>query len=383
MTDIKQEEFDTLYFKITENIVTENKDTGVFKESNVQTVQPLLCKKINIDERLNTKGYLFTDDKITIYYGDTNDGTVENPINDDKWFIKLTIKTPPHMYVNFIRTPTERQEVYRNLNDLISIVKTITRSFNIHKIILEDASRFSCNNQNIISVHIRSLDRDKSINNISIYQKEGFKPIKNVNIESCITTLRSITCEDLYTVCLQTLKVLNTLNKLKSLKHPILRITIDHNTLDISYDTIRNTKMLNAPIINNYIRNFEQIKRLLEIQETRNVSIYEYYKNFCRVVEDEDCCRLRSEFLSCLENPVNSHVIIVEGVNQGVNQGVNEGVNQGVNEVFPQLPDTPCDLKIPYGGYEKYPIIITKLFNLFYGTFEKIKYIYFEMELDI
>ena len=28
-------------------------------------------------------------------------------------------------------------------------------------------------------------------------------------------------------------------------------------------------------------------------------------------------------------------------------------------------------------------IIVTKLFNLFYGTFEKLKYIFFKMELDL
>ena len=95
-----------------------------------------------------------------------------------------------------------------------------------------------------------------------------------------------------------------------------------------------------------------------------NEKIYE----FCKIEKRSEKSYEKSHnFLSCLENDVNMNVIIIEGEEDSKTSS----------------DHTACDFNKTVETVTKNPINITKLFNLFYGTFKKIDYLYNEMELTL
>ncbi len=374
MTDVEGEfPTVTLFRKVEESKVI--KDDHSFRNITYEKKEKDVCKIVYDQD--NIKGYFFGD-KIWVYYGSTNEGTDQNPMEDnDKQLIYLIIKEDSihgrYMYIKYINNNIieQRQHGIR-LGKIIEIIKTITLLLKINKIILWDDAHFYCNNKKeyaVTSRNLRALDEIKKVEELSIYQKYGFQATKKANIEGCIEAIRSINCTELYTVSKAILDILNILNILdiKTITYSLYKINVDYMTLQISYDTLKISKLKSYPnVFRQYKENLQNLISLLEKKEDgREVSIYQYYINFSEIEQCDKLCELRQAFLSCLENEVNSYVIIVKG-----------------EESSRKRDDTECDVKIVQEG-ETNAINITKIFNLFYGTFKKLNYMYNEMVLNI
>ena len=347
-------EFETLYFqKNTSKGETERKK----------------CKIIYTDTDTNTIAYSFdTDSQIWVYYGNKDREVTEgNPIIDGDQLVKLTVKdrgSDKFMYVDFINTHVVENPP--KLEEIINIIKSITTQLNIKKIVLQDDAHFYLNNSEnaVKALHLRAL-QEKYTDKLSIYQKVGFDPTKQGNIESCVNSLTSITCSDLYKA---SNKILNSLININYSTTSVYQINVQHTNLEVSYIPIKAHKLRLVPIFNRYRENLEKLNSLLREVKDEDKPIY----NFCEIKKDcndEKIYKKSHNFLSCLENDVNMNVIIVEGEAEDSKKSSDDTVCDVVNKTVETVT--------------KNPINITKIFNLFYGTFKKIDYLYNEMVLDI
>lgn len=351
MAEVK-EEFQSRYFK-------KNTDNGE-KETK-------RCKIIYTDT--NTTAYSFENDsQIWVYYGNKDgEGTQENPIIDGDQLVKLTVKKigrDEFMYVDFINTHVAKEGVVSlKLGEIITIIKSITTIYGINKIMLQDDAHFYLDNSKnaVKALHLRALDQEKKIK-LSIYQTVNFRPIKQDNIESCIISLRNVTCSDLYNA---SVKILDSLKNINYSTTSVYQINVQHTNLEVSYIPIKAHKLRLGPIFNRYRENLESLNSLLIEHKNSIRNIYE----LCKIeknCKDESIYKKSRDFLSCLENDVNMNVIIVEGKD---------------SEKSPNATD--CDVNKTVDTVTKNPINITKIFNLFYGTFKKLDYLYNEMEMTL
>ena len=338
-----------------------------FKKKTDESIERKRCKIIYNDSQTNTKSYSFeTDSQIWVYYG--GDGSKEKPIIDGDQLIKLTIKDKgfdnEYMYVNFINTHIVTKPP--NLEEIIRIIKSITKGYNIHKIVLQDDAHFyidDAETQSVKALYLRALDKT-DVNNLSIYSKHNFKPIKSGSIESCVKALRSVKCIDLYKASKEILNILTNINYSTT---SVYQIHIQHTNLEVSYTPIKSQELRLKPIFSRYRQNLTQLNQLLtQCDKYYNGDISEFCK-IKKASKEEDYVRIHN-FLSCLENDVNMNVIIVEG------KGDEEKTNSD---------DTVCDVNKTVDTPTKIPINITKLFNLFYGTFKKIDCLYNLMEMPL
>ena len=348
-------EFKDLYFKKN----TENDEKETKK-----------CKIIYSDT--NTVAYSFENDsKIWVYYVDKDrQGTEGNPIIDGDQLVKLTVKNSSSerfMYVDFINTHVAKKEVVSlELGEIIRIIKNITTIYGIHKIMLQDDAHFYLSNSEnaVKALHLRALQKTKD--ELSIYQNHKFKPTKEDNIESCLETLRKISCLQLKQSCQQ---ILNSLININYSTTSVYQINVQHTNLEVSYIPIKAHKLRLGPIFNRYRENLNKLNSLFTEDKDSNEKIYE----FCEINKksQQKDYQKSHNFLSCLENDVNMNVIIVEG----------EEGEEGEEEK--SSDHTACDFNKTVETVTKNPINITKIFNLFYGTFKKLDYLYNEMVLDI
>jgi hypothetical protein len=329
-----------------------------FKKKDDQDTRrdPVSCEIVYSDSEV--KAYLFSDRQIWVYYGHTQNTT---SVEEDTQLVKLTIKkdsnNKPYMYIDFINTHVTESKVIK-LPRIIQIINSITRIVDrsINKIMLQDDAHFYCNNKveyAVKALYLRALEPERKISKLSIYQKYGFQPTKKTEIEGCLKVLRSIKCVDLISECKYIIQTLGSINYSTT---SVYQIHVQNTDLQISYTPIKSQKIRLQPIFSSYRSNLTDLITLLE-KDARdlNVSIYD----FCKVEnEDDDSCILRKKLISCLENNINMHVIIIKGELNG-------------DQTY-----TECDVKID----QNESINITKTFNLFYGTFKKIGYLYNEME---
>lgn len=326
------------------------------KDGDHMRRDPVSCKIIYSDS--DVKAYLFNDSQIWVYYGHTEH---TNSVEEDTQLIKLTIKNDstnkPYMYIDFINTHVTESQVIK-LARIIQIINSITRIVDrgIDKIMLQDDAHFYCNNKAeyaVKAVYLRALEPGRETGKLSIYQNYGFQPTKKTEIEGCLKGLRSIKCVDLLADCKYIIETLGSINYSTT---SVYQIHVQHTDLQISYTPIKAHKIRLQPIFSSYRSNLNEIITLIEKDgRDPNVSIYD----FCKVEkEDDDSCKLRKNLISCLENHINMNVIIVKG-------------ERGGDRSY-----TDCDLKIEHDE----AINITKTFNLFYGTFKKLNYLYNEME---
>jgi len=350
-----QGEFKDLYFKKN----TENSE-----------IEAKSCKIIRIDN--NVKAYLLTDNRIWVYYdSNTEKGNNDNPIEQDTQLVKLKIKNDgrsnnPYMYIDFINTHVEGQkDQFPKLPEIIGIIKNITKEVDkkITKIMLQDDAHFYCNNEMkyaVKALYLRALDNSKQIGQLSIYETRKFTPTKTANLQGCITALRNIMCSQLKESCIEIIKQIESINYSTT---SVYQIHVQHTDLQISYTPIKSHKLRLQPIFSSYKSNLNQLISLLN-KDNLVISIYD----FCKVdkqQQKQEKCELRKNILSCLENDVNMNVIIVEGESR-----------ENKDEY------TQCEVNIVERA-DKQVINITKLFNLFYGTFKKLNYLYNEMELTL
>ena len=324
------------------------------------------CKIIYIDS--DTVAYSFkTDSQIWVYYGHQDiEGTRENPIIDGDQLVKLTIKNSSSdrfMYVDFINTHGLKNPP--KLEKIIEIIKSITKKVDkkITKIMLQDDAHFYLDNSEnaVKALHLRAL-QEKYIDKLSIYQNVEFRPTKQADIKSCLEALRNITCSDLYKACNKILKSLANINYSTT---SVYQINVQHTNLEVSYIPIKAHKLRLGPIFNRYRENLNKLLSLFTEDKDSNEKIYE----FCKIEKSSEKSYEKSHnFLSCLENDVNMNVIIVEGE---------------AEDSKTSSEHTNCDFNKTVETVTKNPINITKIFNLFYGTFKKIDYLYNEMVLDI
>jgi len=434
MAEDKTETYN-VWLSIKNTVLSYNEETYELEQTDAaDTYEEKNCKRLNLSN--GKKAYLYTkDDKKEIWvYDSTNDGIVEkNAIPERSWYIKLVIKGIEHqnyLYVNLIRTYTDMDMDinYKNrnkltLNIIFPIIKEIADTENIKKITLQDDADFPCHEKadyGLKAVYLRALNTKIKIDErdwntpgdgkLSIYQSKGFKPTKYIktNIISCINVLRAITCLQLKNSCKGLIKILDSILN-KGSNYSIYKMVIndrpeyinEQEPIPIEYKEIPE---VNYPsICQNYIKNLKELLSVLpQNEESNNLKIYDCYNILCTENEDKDCCSARGNLLLNLKTSINSNVIIIKGI---------------VGEKSDKRIDTCCDSKI----YEKKleqppkltrsgtetlpkehsslknqaksqsqptpqtkkpePIIVTKLFNLFYGTFEKLKYIYHDMEL--
>lgn len=348
-------EFETLYFqKNTSKGETERKK----------------CKIIDTDT--NTIAYSFdTDSQIWVYYGNKDREVTEgNPIIDGDQLVKLTVKdrgSDKFMYVDFINTHVVENPP--KLEEIINIIKSITTQLNIKKIVLQDDAHFYLNNSEnaVKALHLRAL-QEKYTDKLSIYQNVKFRPNKQDNMKSCVEALTNITCNQMYEA---SRKILDSLININYSTTSVYQINVQHTNLEVSYIPIKAHKLRLGPIFNRYRENLQQLNKLLEEVQNNHKKIYE----FCKIIQkgserekpstEKDYERSHN-FFSCLENDVNMNVIIVES------EGKREDFSENV-----------CDVNKTVETVTKNPINITKIFNLFYGTFKKLDYLYNEMVCDV
>jgi hypothetical protein len=352
-----QGEFKDLYFKKN----TENSE-----------IEAKSCKIIYSDDK--TKAYLFqSDSQIWVYYTDKQDKegtTKDNAIIDGDQLVKLTIKKRVYdiMYVDFINTHVVKLGVEPlKLGEIIEKIKNITSQFHINKIVLQDDAHFYCGNKSehaVKALHLRALDK-KYINNLSIYQSYNFCPTKEGDVRSCVEALRSITFRHVYVA---SHKILESLKAINYTTTSVYQIHVQHTDLQVSYTPIKSHKIRLGPIFTRYRENLIKLSNLLgEFKDQANKPIYE----FCKIeknCKEQKVYERSSKFFSYLENDVNMHVIIVEGDPKVELEG---------------QAKVECDVNKPLDTVIKNPINITKLFNLFYGTFKKLDYLYNEMYLTL
>lgn len=192
----------------------------------------------------------------------------------------------------------------------------------------------------------------------------------------------------------------------------------DGDNLKIEYSDIKQINY--SSICEQYIKNLhELIGLLVENKDDDNKLIGTFYNEFCKENDkrkkNDSFCSSRGKLLGCLKNSVNSYVIVIKGAKQGENRETTccdsnlkdiddkklekfKNKNDGTTAPTPQRAssDQPqlniaappqltrsTSAPIPETNKEADAIIVTKLFNLFNGTFEKLKYIFHHMELDL
>jgi len=352
----------------------EFKDLYFQKNTENSEIEAKSCKIIYSDDK--TKAYLFqSDSQIWVYYTDKQDKegtTKDNAIIDGDQLVKLTIKkrVDDIMYVDFINTHVvkygvEPLKLGEIIGIIIGIIKKITSQFHINKIVLQDDAHFYCGNKSehaVKALHLRALDK-KYKNNLSIYQSHEFRPTKEGDVRSCVEALRSITCSDVYVA---SHKILESLISINYTTTSVYQIHVQHTDLQVSYTPIKSHKIRLGPIFTRYRENLTKLNDLLEeVKDQTDKPISEFFK-IEKDCKDKKAYERSSKLFSCLENDVNMHVIIVEG------------------EAEPEESEkNGCDVNKTLDTVTKNPINITKLFNLFYGTFKKLDYLYNEMELTL
>ena len=462
-----------------------NEDTYEITEEETVKIDTRKCNvfEININDGKDCKdgnevkvtAYRYTDndtgqDKISLY-ATTNDGVDSvNPIYQDLWYIKLTVKEDekgPYIYINFIRTlnlilvdtiknkiiETPKKKITDTLTDtlttepqnfghdveyiysfkvehLLNIVEKIAKKCSCYKIFLQDDAEFPCNNEvkyGIKALQLRALNKKVNIqdlNTLSIYNRHGFTISKyqNTDVVGCIQALQEITCQKLKEYAVNLRKLLIRINE-KDMTINIQKMTIkDDDTqshdLKIEYSIVN--EIDHSSICEQYIKNLDSLIGLFKTDEiTGKDKIGDLYDKFCKegnknVVDEKinkretpDCCGLRGKLLGCLRNSINSYVIVISGNKNPSNQNKATCCDSNLKDmkddgskIFrkkqatpplltrastqPQQQTTPPipqqSVSEPVELINKTPIIVTKLFNLFSGTFERLTYMFFHME---
>lgn len=431
---------ESVWLSIKNTVITYNENTYELEETQGDdTYEQKNCEKLNLNN--GKKAYLYTkhDNKREIWvYDSTNNGAnEENAIPERSWYIKLAIKgenPSEYLCVTLIRTYTDMDMGVNDrnklsLNTIFPIIKDIANYLKIKKITLQDDADFPCNQKadyGLKAVYLRALDKNINIaegkwntpgeKKLSIYQSKGFQPskYKTTNITSCIQVLRDIKCGQLKNTCNGLIKILDNILQ-KGSNYSIYKIVInakpehsgEEDLIPIEYKEIPE---VNYPsICQNYIKNLKELLSVLpQDKESDNSVIYDCYKSLC-ITEEESvhCCNARGNLLLNLKTSINSNVIIIKGILGNINKKEDTCCDSKINEIigigeFQQpsqpvrsgtepLPPQPSDLQsqgkshsLPTPDIKKpEAIIVTKLFNLFYGTFEKLRHIYHEMEYII
>jgi hypothetical protein len=343
--------------------------------------------------------------------------------------IKEKIKTIGKQDINF----SVNDDIYSfKVVHLLEIVKEITKQLKFYKIFLQDDAEFPCNSEvkyGIKALQLRALKtemKDGDLNKLSIYNRHGYtiSKYKNTEVIGCITALQKITCKLLLKNANNLRKLLIRINE-KDMTINIQKMTIkddgtqSHN-LKIEYSIVN--EIDHSSICNEYIKNLDELIGLLNNpQISEGDKIGDLYDKFCEEKKDggmdkyknvsreesDDCCGLRGKLLGCLKNSINSYVIVISGKTSNENKDttccdsnlkdMNEdglkivrkqqstpvlarrtSTEQPQQQTTPPLPQPSASE--PLQPATKTPIIVTKLFNLFSGTFEKLTYIFFHME---
>jgi hypothetical protein len=320
-------------------------------------------------------------------------------------------------------------------DNICKIIKNIATQLHISKIILQDDADFPCNNDlgyGIKAVQLRALMTNTDIESnswylkqdidqegkpvgkskLSIYQKSGFTPVNYTitQITGCIKLLQNFTCNTLKSTAEKLKKLLTRIND-KDITYAIYKIKIieQENNLNIQYEEVKENNY--SSICRDYIRNLDLLISIFS--EGKDQTIYKYYESVCNPKEDESCCKIRGDILGSLRNSVNRNVIIIKGIKKDMGKKDNDQqcygnvtidmknklkiTNTRNQRVIPirslsETPPTTVPTSLPMirasSGSPTItvpndPIIVTKLFNLFYGTFEKLKYIFSKMELNL
>ena len=427
---------ESVWLSIKNTVITYNEHTYELEEKEGDdTYEQKNCEKLNLSD--GKKAYLYTkhDNKREIWvYDSTNDGTnEENAIPERSWYIKLAIKgenTSEYLCVTLIRTYTDmnislNDRTKLSLNNIFSIINQIAINKKIKKITLQDDADFPCNQKadyGLKAVYLRALDKTINIpegewntpgeKKLSIYQSKGFLPskYKTTNITSCIQVLRAIKCVQLKNTCKGLIKILDNILQ-KGSNYSIYKMVINakpepSGELDLIPIEYKEIPEVNYPsICQNYIKNLKELLSVLpQGEESNNEAIYDCYKSLCRTEESVDCCNARGNLLLNLKTSINSNVIIIKGIVGNSNKKEDTCCDSKINEIIGefQQPSQPVrsgteplppqntlksqgkSQSLPTPGIKKpEAIIVTKLFNLFYGTFEKLRHIYHEMEYII
>lgn len=350
-----------------------------------------------------------------------------------------------YIYINFVRHINDKLvieinqkiknddkegETYDNseykIGDILEIIKEIAKHYKIYKIVLQDDAEFPCHNELIYGIkalQLRALQIEnledwnlKGKGKLSIYQSYGYIPTKytNTEITGCIRALQQITCKTLNEASLNLKKLFTRINE-KDIRYDIYRMLIkeDGYNLKIEYSGVKQINY--SSICQQYIKNLDELIDLLKGSDG-NKKIGEFYKEFCQETEETDnkgqrkreetdtCCASRGKLLGCLKNSVNSYVIVIKGIlfsknekptccdanievkedtsiqTQKLQRSSSQPLIRPLTELLPQRASSDGATQ---PTSKKDAIIVTKLFNLFNGTFEKLKYIFHHMELHL
>jgi hypothetical protein len=439
---MQQDQVKPIHFIKTEEKVVLDEESYEFQQQCYTVKKTRICKiiKVNVGS-LTVNAYMFKEDsdegvpsqstnvsefkKINVYSVRNTGENEDYPINEDFWYIKLTVKEDketrnPYVYINYIQSVAENEERKYpevKLPTIMDIIKKITTTLPIRRIVLQDDAVFPCDNQDtygLKAMYLRVLDTTKTdFSNISIYNSYGFRAtkFKSEDLQSCIKSLRSLKCRDLLETSEKIRKILTRIDQ-KEINYDIYKMIISPSPtnpkekLDINYTDIKQTSY--SSICREYISNLDKLIAFLNKGEQHiDKSIYEFYQKLCDQKQDEPdkfqetptCCNLRKDFLACLRNSVNSNVIIVKGYRGKIQQGdkcIDSPRSLNMNQIelqrfeskneSPHMFKNTCSVEIPTQYKREQtgtPIIITRLFNLFNGAFEKIKNMYTEMEWNI
>lgn len=436
----------TIWLLIEDTVFTYNEDTyEIEQQIQNRTEEKHYTQKIKIittqkPDKADKYAYVYTKDdgkkEIWVYDTDKNGDNKENPIPEKSWYIKLAIKgeeSNKYLYITLIRTTTDMGGNNVNLDDIFTEINEIAKSLNINRITLQDDADFPCNKKNnygLKAVYLRALnekinigddwaDASPDTSNLSIYQKHNFRPTKytKTKIQGCIAAVRQITCGQLKTACNNLIKIITSINE-KGSNYSIYKMSIkpiddskdpNQDLLPIEYKEMEEVSY--PSICQNYIKNLNELLSILPKDSDDTQTLYNCYKSLCTSEENEECCNSRSNLLLSLKKSINSNVIVIKGI---VNKGIvnDDGQKQdnccepkisdispsgppgpplptrGTTEPLPQTTSVSRQLRptqsLPTPEIKPpRPIIVTKLFNLFYGTFEKLRFIYHEMEYKI
>jgi len=338
-----------------------------------------------------------------------------------------------------IQNIRESKTLFINSKLILNIIKAIARQVGILRIVLQDDATFPCNEDlkyGIKAIQLRALNPENDIiNNLSIYgnkenRNEGFQPTKylkaNDSMEGCITALRNVTCDQLKNNAISLKKIISNIRE-KDENYRIFSMIVEEErdiNLNINYNPVKPINY--SSVCQQYIKNLDSLIKVLGGEDSKDsdMSIYQYYKKFCELdtstnkfIEKDDCCTKRGDLLSCLKNSSNSYVIIIKSSLEKQDEPkpkktecdstVPEEYNVEIKKksrstpptriqrsrsaaVVSQIPPPPHLRRVQSEKCKNHkkpetkgPIIVTKLFNLFYGTFEKLKYIYHHMELNL
>ena len=376
-----------------------------------------------------------SDDKPYIYINfirNINQNLIKN-INDN---IETALKEGNQSQLN-INCPDEYREnkftKELKIPAILDITKKIAKNLRITKIVLQDDAEFPCAGDltySIKALQLRALQINladdwssagiakQNEGKLSIYQSQDFKPTKYTNtpIKGCIEALQTITCKKLYGVAFSLKKLFIRINE-KETDYEIYKMVInkDEDKLKIEYSEVKENNY--SSICENYIKNLDELINLLDKDKDKDdKKIGKFYDEFCdefdenqKRKENYHCCTLRGKLLGCLKNSVNSYVIVIKG-RQVTNSNKEtccdsklEGMNklekfrkidipkptpstsepQQAGQQIPVVLRRSVSEPTPLNTYPNGPIIVTKLFNLFNGTFEKLKNIFNHMECEV